>query len=528
MVAAVVLFLSAGIPSRTVTAATDSQARIIHFPVDRSLGKLMVRPMTVQEGADGSGPWSLYTGWEFFDQAQGEVTVPAGHQVSLLVWHADGWWDLSPLRQLRPDDLWQLQIHGSHTGGGKPGDSCMQYVAHLTGLGVLDLDRTNVTKAGIQHMLALKNLQHLSVPDLIDDASMVHVAQLSGLESLVLGQDRVTNAGLKHLARLEFLTELSLGGGRMTNDGLAYLAELPRLRRLRLWGKNFTDAGLAYLKKCRSLEYLDLRSLSQTTDAGLVHLARIPQLKDLNLHWSEGITNSGIVPLKQLPHLRALDITHSQVTDEGLRTIAGFRFLQRLSISRSGLTISGLKALNTLTSLTALDLDNVSQDNSGLDLSGLILLEDLMLSLKRVRVAGEMVNEPFREQDIAALGKLTGLRRLQLSHAGATDAALRCLTGLKRLERLSIGDDDLTDEGLASLVELPHLTSMTLSGRFTDEALESLQKMENLTILDLRGARLSPVALNRFQRTMPRLVSFKGYEIDYAVRPRPQRRGRRR
>lgn len=69
---------------------------------------------------------------------------------------------------------------------------------------------------------------------------------------------------------------------------------------------------------------------------------------------------------------------------------------------------------------------------------------------------------------------------------------------------------------------------MTLSGRLTDRALESLQKLENPAIPDFKGARLSPAALSRFQRNMPRLILFKGYEIDYAVRPRPQRRARRR
>ena len=69
---------------------------------------------------------------------------------------------------------------------------------------------------------------------------------------------------------------------------------------------------------------------------------------------------------------------------------------------------------------------------------------------------------------------------------------------------------------------------MTLNGRFTDRALESLQKLENLAILDLKGARLSPVALSRFQRNTPRLVSFKGYEIDHTVRPNRPPRTRRR
>jgi hypothetical protein len=107
-------------------------------------------------------------------------------------------------------------------------------------------------------------------------------------------------------------------------------------------------------------------------------------------------------------------------------------------------------------------LDEIIQDNSGLDLSGLSNLEDVMFSLTRKRVGGAIVHAPFQERDLATFGKLTRLKRLQISHGGATNASLGYLTGLSRLERLSLGGDGLTNEGLAHLASLVSLRNRVL------------------------------------------------------------------
>jgi Leucine-rich repeat (LRR) protein len=610
---------------------------VLHFPAERSLGNLMVRPARPEEPIDALDYWVRDEGWEVLGPARGDVAVPAGSQIFLRISDVQAWRDLSPLAKLGPDDLYSLALRGSYGAGPKPGDLCMTHIAHLTGLHSLDLKETNITGAGMRHVAGMKNLRQLAVPAGMDDQGMACVGQLTSLRSLYFKENRVTNAGLVHLTKLQALGELELGGGRIGNDGLLYLAELPQLRYLILWGGGFSDAGLTRLKNIKSLETLNLGALERITDAGLARLSDIPQLKDLDLYHCKNITDAGLVPLKKLPGLRSLKITSSRVTDEGLahlreiktleglmlpskgitdrglqylaelprlrelwlprahyvdptmdkdyytdeglkalssltllesldigslgitdegikhlakltrlkklgllgcdritdeslRTISQLRSLENLSVSYGHLTISGLKMLKGLTSLKNLDLDDIAQDNSGLDLSGLTNLEDLMLSLARKRVGGTVVSMPFQEGDLATLGKLTRLKRLQISHGGATNAALGYLTGLTRLERLSIGGDDLTDEGLAHLTRLSRLSSLTLSGHFTDAALVHLQKLPELTMLEFfrSGARFSQAAVRDFQRSMPRLVVFRGFETETAPRPpqrpRPQRR----
>jgi Leucine-rich repeat (LRR) protein len=621
-------------PSTGFGGGTGLPERVLHFPVDRSLGRLKIRPAREEGPVEGFYYWVRDGGWEMLGLAQGAVTVPAGCQVCLDVEARQGWRDLSPLAQLAPDDLYMLSFHGSYPGGAQPGDSCMAHVARLTGLRVLHLRNTNITAAGIKHVVALKRLRYLSTPDgSLDDAGMAYIGQLSTLTGLYLMQNRLTNAGVQHLAKLRCLAELELGGGQINDDGLAYLAELPRLRYLSLWGKGFTDAGLGRLKSVKELEILNLGVLEQITDAGLAQLAGVPQLRDISLYHNTKVTNTGLMPLKKLPNLRRLDIANSHVTDEGLvhlkeiktleglmlpstaitdrglqylselprlrelrlrrpqwgkaaldkdrytdeglralslctemqdleidrlgvtdkgvthlarltrlrklslsgisdeslRTLAQLHSLESLSISSGRLSISGLKSLNSLTNLRTLSLNGVVQDNAGLDLSGLAHLEDLTLDLQRRRVGTTVVTEPFREQDIAALGKLTRLKRLQISHGGATDASLRYLTSLSRLERLSLGGDGLTDEGLAPLASLSRLTSITLSGRFTDKALQHLQKLPELGFLSfLSGAKFSEAAVNEFWRDAPALTSLRGYETDRGPATRPAAGGPRR
>ena len=287
------VFLFSVVTGSLATAEAGGQ-RILHFPADRSLGRVLIGEPVPEKPLEGFFYWIRGEDWDYLAEAQGDVTVPAGKWVALSVECKERWSALSPLLDLQADDLYRLGIHGSYTGGPKPGDACMQYLAHLTGLRVLDLDKTNVTGAGMKWVSGLQHLKRLTLPDCITDAGLVHVARLSALKALYFRENRVTNAGLKHLAGLQGLEELALGGGRITDDGLIHLASLPRLRYLLLQGENFTDAGFVHLKSVPSLRILHFGHLPQTTDAGLAHLSALSGVQDLSFHWSKNITDEGI------------------------------------------------------------------------------------------------------------------------------------------------------------------------------------------------------------------------------------------
>src|SRR3990172_224039 len=72
------------------------QPRIIQFPNDKSLGTLYIRDLNSHDEDS----------WEELGEACGNVTVPSSKEVSLQL-QCD---DLSSLKALRPDDLYELSF----------------------------------------------------------------------------------------------------------------------------------------------------------------------------------------------------------------------------------------------------------------------------------------------------------------------------------------------------------------------------------------------------------------------------------
>jgi Leucine-rich repeat (LRR) protein len=598
-----------------------AKERVVHFPMDRSLGNLLIQDESVVRQFQSFFYWKEDgTQWKSFGPAKGDVNVPEGKQLTLVV-GKDGLRDLSPLSNLHPDDLYKLTIYGLPPPAPKPGDKIMPHIAHLTGLKVLELEDTAISIKGFRLLYDLKALEHLSLSKQLTDEGLAEISQLKSLKGLCIRESHLTNAGLAHLASLTSLEELALGQGRMTNAGLSHLAKLPSLQCLMLAGKNFTDDGMVHLKDIPSLRILHLGFLSHLKDAALVHLSNIPNLESLELHWVEAITDDGVAHLTKLPSLKQLDIRHSKVTDKGvaqlsqiksleylvlpdkgitdvglahvsrleklkyfwltsaryagpntlnkdaitdkgvaeiakckllkeltigsigitdaglddiarlsnlkvlsllgcpnvtnkgLAKLTALKSLRNLSVNDADITIGGLSCLNQLPNLVTLRLDDVRQDDSGLDRSRLTKLEDLSLYTKTRRVdkhKQQIVREPLHDYDLACLAKLTQLTTLQVSHGGITDNGLKHLSGLTNLGRLWVGGEKITDKGLLHLTNMSKLSSLGLTGNFTDEALVYLERLPTLTTLDImEGANFSPEAVERFRRNMPELMTFQ-------------------
>ena len=604
-------------------SSTQQGGRVVHFPADRSLGTLNIQDVNTPRYIDTFFYWITRedTEWKYLAQAKGDVAVPVGKRLALSV-NESGWKDLSPLSNLKPDDLYKLTIYGLPSPAPKPDDRIMSHITHLTGLKVLELEDTSISIKGIRLLHDLKVLEHLSLSKQLTDEGLAEISQLKSLKGLCIRESRLTDAGLAHLANLTSLEELALGQGRMTNAGLAHLAKLPSLQYLMLAGKNFTDTGMVHLKDVPSLKILNLGHLPHLTDTALVHLSNIPNLESLNLHWVEAITDDGVAHLTKLPSLKQLDIRHSKVTDrsavclsqvksleylvlpdkgitdvglahisrleklkyfwltsaryagpntpnkgsitdkgvaelakckllkelnigsigitdagldhiarlanlkrlflfgcsnvtnKGLAKLTTLKSLQNLSVNDANITIGRLSCLNQLPNLVTLNLQEVRQDDAGLDISRLTKLEDLSLYTKARREDKHkqqmrVVREPLHDYDLACLANLTQLTALQVSHGGITDDGLKYLSGLTNLERLGVGGEKITDKGLLHLANMNKLGRLYITGNFTDEALRHLERLPTLSILDImEGANFSPAAVQRFRRNMPELGIF--------------------
>ena len=434
--------------------------RVIHFPKERSLGRLMIqdsnaerRIKTFKYGTDG-------TEWENFSEAQGRVAIPAGKRLSLFIGQ-DAWKDLSPLANLGADDLYMLGFSNPNNGSQVPDDRCMPHIVNLTGLKVLTLGRTNASAKGLKYLSSLSSLERLYAPSGLTNDGLAEIARLSSLRALYIRDHSLTNAGLAHLAKLPLLEELELvGKGRVNDPGLAHLAKIPHLKYLMLEGLVFTDAGMAHLKNCPSLRILDLSTQKKLTNSTLIHLSEIPQLERISFYWNENITDEGIAHLTKLKSLSMLNIKHSKVTCAGLIHLAKIKTLVNLTLPDRGVTDAGIEHIAQLHNLKKL-------------------------------WAGSSSSTPLTDRSLKYISSLINLEELNIHGAGLSDEGMKDIAKLKKLRRLSISSKHLTNVGLAELAGLESLTYLSI-GPYTGittsglNSLNSLKKLKRLSIRDIR------------------------------------------
>ncbi len=247
---------------RGLEALRVQQPRIIHFPPDRSLGWLEVRDQS---------SFSEYD-WEDFGEAQGEIRVPEGKQLSLRFMD-ELLTDPSPLAVFRPDDLWELWLTHREIR-----DTDLASIRKLTGLRSLDLTDTDVSDASLMHLQELTALQWLRLwYTQISDAGLAHLRTLRRLQVLLIGSTEIGDTGLEHLSEMTTLQVLDLSNTQISDTGLTHIKKLARLSKLFLYGTKISDVGLLHLQELRGLQELalsDIYGLSKTqiTEAGVANL----------------------------------------------------------------------------------------------------------------------------------------------------------------------------------------------------------------------------------------------------------------
>jgi DnaJ-domain-containing protein 1 len=189
------------------------------------------RPRTRRRSAPAKPKLSLPLGKgiHYWMGTSGVVKSADGHgmRVNLVV---DTARDLTSLRSFAPDGVSAL-----HCGGSAIDDAQLVHIGELTGLQLLDLSHTRITDTGLLHLSRLTHLQHL---------------WLWGTE--------ITDAGLAIVGRLESLRLLGIGNTAITDSGVAHLSGLHDLRVLQLVGTNVRGPGLDSLHGLTSLERVTL------------------------------------------------------------------------------------------------------------------------------------------------------------------------------------------------------------------------------------------------------------------------------
>jgi len=463
------------------TEAQQGQTRILHFPRDRSLGTLKVLTDT-PEHHPSSVLYAYADQWEYVAQAKGDVAVPADKPLLLLVRRPAQ--DLSPLANLRPDDLHILSIEAYKERVYRPDETMMPHLSGLTGLEILHILGTNITNRGLQHIKGLKSLKHLALvcePQL-GNAALATVAELTGLEGLCLSNvtysnegGRITDEGLRHLGKLTSLKELTLVAPKVRGPGLAYLAKLPSLRNLTLAGENFGDAQMEYLQDIHSLKKLTLRWVP-VTDAGMKYLGNLTNLEELRF--------------------KRFGVQH--ITEKGLAHISNLTKLTHLE----GINVSdkGLNHLNKMTKLKKLSLHMSPVSNE----------TEVLKSLKKFQFLEYLYLKPATDKGIAHVAQLTELRSLDIGGNKLTDAGLSQLAKIKSLEELDLQGEHITDAGMGHIGELTNLKSLRFGEAMmiTDQGMAKLAALQSLESIDFELENATIAGLNHLNQ-MPRFTEIR-------------------
>lgn len=361
--------------------------RTISFPTDISMGKLSVRDLGSTEPED----------WTDLGEARGDVTVPAGKELQLIVGPKYSG-DISPLADLGPTDLQELHMKEVQVG-----DAGLAHLKGLTSLRLLNLSGKQVRVTAKPHPLLGKPLGELKftstkgeqidisqykgkvvlvdfwavwcrpcineLPNVLDTYSKYHD---DGFEIIGISLDSSREKLEKFIKENNmpwpqyfdgkgWKNEISTGFGIHSIPSTFLLDGQGIVRHVNLRGsalKNavedllrgpwkpdaqITDTGMAHLKGLTSLETLRLDN-TQVGDEGLTHIAGLPSLKTLFLAGTQ-ITDAGLAHLGDLTTLHKLCVGRTQVSDAGLEHLKGLTALERLNLRGTSVSNAGLMDL---------------------------------------------------------------------------------------------------------------------------------------------------------------------------------------
>jgi hypothetical protein len=259
----------------------------------------------------------------------------------------------------------------------------------------------------------------------------------------------------------------------VTDMCLRHLRALPQLGKLSLSGGtcSITDAGMAIVGKLPRLRELSVWN-GNVSDAGLKHLAGM-DLETLTLY-DTLITGSGLVYLKDMPNLRSLTIGGMQgetIGDAGLQPLEGLHGLRRLMVVETKITDNGLCHIGGLTNLEELDLSRNQITDKGLE----------------------------------HLCRLSALRTLHLEETRVTGTGFQWLGRMSRIRELFLTESPVADVGLGHLKDLTDLRVLNLYlTEVTDAGLVQLEKLVTLETVELRETHVTAAGAKRLQKALPK------------------------
>ena len=379
----------------------------------------------------------------------------------------------------------------------------------------LFLHGNQVSVEALKRLEDLPKLKHLAlVSHPLTPAEVQALGRIAQLETLHLsmvgrGEKKVISpkdlSPIQNLKNLKALTLRRVTG--VDEEGLAAFQTLPGLMWLELsYVGKIEPRQFVRLKHYPALRSLILFRCPELLDEHLAVLSGIERLSTLSLSECRQVTTLLHLNLAAMPNLRALDLSSTQLTNNGLAPISRAVGLERLNLNfpRHGckLTYECLQHLEKLHHLKFLNLSGWSWISST---SGLQSLQHLT-SLEAL----DLTDSIYTDEDLRFIANLPRLTTLyigtsynrRLDKAYFTNSGLPHLSDLRQLQVLHLTNcTALTDEGMTHLSQLPHLRVLILPSSITDAGIEVLTKHNTkLTHLCLERSAITDRGLQHLSR----------------------------
>jgi Leucine-rich repeat (LRR) protein len=300
------------------------------------------------------------------------------------------------------------------------------------------------------------------------------------------------------------VTGVDLGGTWITDADLEHIGRIGTLRKLNLANTKVTDAGIEHLKALQNVVDLNLYYAEYITDIALAHLKGWKHLEILTLR-GDRITSGAFEHIAQMTGLRSLDISFTEVDDDGFEQLSALTKLESLAMGGNRLSGTALSSLKLLPSLRKLDVGGMQRVDSGrwglaLSEANLTRLSELT-ELRALSLTGANLNDRGVDRPGNKLSERTEL------------ANLSKLRGLGNLEFLDLSRTPVLPSALTALRDLPKLRELRLglTPRVDDSAVDALISLKQLSTLQLGGSQMSSEGLERLRTARPecKVTSWK-------------------
>ncbi len=327
----------------------------------------------------------------------------------------------------------------------------------------------------------------------IPDETTRHFKTFQSLKLLSIQGSKISNKSMAHIGTLANLEFLDLSGALISDAAAPALNQLQNLKTLILSRSKFTEHGLSQLH-IKGLERLGAANIEVSTNAITIMVRNLQNIRSLDLA-SSGLENDGLRALAPLANsLEYLELSYTEVDDEGLRTLSNMKKLKGLNLSGTPCTGKGFGHLPE--QIESLEVSDVK------DLQGVSRLH----RLKQFMVSG------CKSSLVQSIRKKAELRAVWLQEVRLDEDELQLagvLNTLPKLQNLDLSDSKIGDIFIANLGCGLQLRDLQLDATLiTDEAIGTIASWTNLTSLGLSRTRITDASIPYLSR-LPKLSSIE-------------------